>query len=127
ELAWIEDTMDIDPHDAVKIGAIDVEELMARRNPGIADENIEPAERCERARKSLVDVARVRHIDNHDIRKQWKLGFDRRPMIRAAAPHANLGTLADKAPGDGRTDPGRASGEDHPLALQSPQNTISFT
>ena len=63
QLADMEAAEEIDLEDALEFGTLDIDEIMADRDPGIADQHIEPAEARERSREGRIDGGGVGHID----------------------------------------------------------------
>ena len=98
-----------------EILALDIDEVVADRDAGIADEHVEAAEAFERALEGGVDGIGIGDIDalGRELGKLRRHGGEPPPAL---APDADLGAVGEEALGDGGADAGGAAGDDHALA-----------
>ena len=96
QLAHIEHAMHVHPHHPVEVLAVDVDELAADRNAGIADQRVEATQRLERLRESIVNPRPIRDVHGRHMRECGKLGGDCPGVVRVAAPDGDLGPFVQK-------------------------------
>ncbi len=118
ELADIEGAEEVHPQHALELGALDVDELVPDRDPGVGDGHIQAAEALERAPEGGVHRRGIGHIGQDHIGEPRQPRPDRRRPPLVAAPGRDPRAVGDEALGDRRADPGGSARDDRALAVQ---------
>jgi hypothetical protein len=102
-------------HRGVVIVGHRLDALAADQMPGVADQDVQPAEELGRSRDQRVDLGGVGDIGLQDGRPAAELGDQLAGLLglvgRVAVMHDDLGPGLRQAEGDGGTDPVTGSGD----------------